>query len=512
MWKLSVEDDQANKTLVNLVRDEYLVGRGEDANVRLTERNISRRHAQLRRSDTSWVIEDLDSYNGCYVNGVRVGGEHPLEHGDLIQLGDYRLALSDESRSATAGGAATLPAVPKSQSLLGQPDRLVMLVGPTPGTEYALVGERILLGRGEECDICINHSSVSRVHAELQRLADGRYELIDRESANGVRVNGVDLLRGFVDGRDNVQLGDVRFKFIRAGQIYRPGAGESQQIEAVAFAERTSPLPGVATHARPQGVSSTVKAVLGVAFLALLVVLGMVAFGGSKKSNTLTTGPEAASQSTSADVLAEAVKIHAEGRLEDAHVKVTTEIPDDSNLKQSPEFKKIEADWADAMFKRAEGADSTEVKRGLYDKVAKTATVDSVRRKRAAAAVAALDGGEAVNVTDLPSAAIKKKAAAGADPDSDFTIDAVPSAKPVVKKGIVRKDPYATGGKKKTGSTAEDLLSGNRQKLLRARSTLLARANSGRASKAELQQLKAVCGQLRDAACRAKAHALLANK
>jgi len=40
MWKLTIEDDQANKTVVHLVRDEYSVGRAEDNTVRLTERNI----------------------------------------------------------------------------------------------------------------------------------------------------------------------------------------------------------------------------------------------------------------------------------------------------------------------------------------------------------------------------------------------------------------------------------------------------------------------------------------
>ncbi|MCC6666907.1 MAG: FHA domain-containing protein, partial [Polyangiaceae bacterium] len=50
MWKLSIEDDQANKTVVSLVRDEYSIGRGEENTVRLTERNISRRHAKLTRN------------------------------------------------------------------------------------------------------------------------------------------------------------------------------------------------------------------------------------------------------------------------------------------------------------------------------------------------------------------------------------------------------------------------------------------------------------------------------
>ena len=144
-----------------------------------------------------------------------------------------------------------LLASPRAQALLGQPDRLVMLVGPTPGAEFALnATPRQVIGRGEECDISVNHPSVSRVHAEVHNLGDGRYELVDRESANGIRVNGVELPRGLLDARDMIELGDVVFKFIPAGDVYVPGAEESQQISSVGGFESSSREPrGMATSA-----------------------------------------------------------------------------------------------------------------------------------------------------------------------------------------------------------------------------------------------------------------------
>jgi len=84
MWKLTIEDDQASKTVVHLVRDDYSIGRAEENTVRLTERNISRRHARLSKPGEHWVIFDLSSYNGCYVNGQRVNEQQELVHGDLV--------------------------------------------------------------------------------------------------------------------------------------------------------------------------------------------------------------------------------------------------------------------------------------------------------------------------------------------------------------------------------------------------------------------------------------------
>src|SRR6187431_869912 len=168
MWKLTIEDDQANKTVVHLVRDEYSVGRAEDNTVRLTERNISRRHARLARRNERWVMFDNKSYNGCYINGQRLGEPQELSHGDLIQVGDYRLEVHDEALMEAAAQAAAVPATgARASALLGQPDRLVMLVGPTVGSEYPLGAKTIVVGRGEECDIAVNHPSVSRVHAEI---------------------------------------------------------------------------------------------------------------------------------------------------------------------------------------------------------------------------------------------------------------------------------------------------------------------------------------------------------
>src|SRR5687768_14685563 len=108
MWKLTIEDDQANKTVVHLVREDYGIGRSEENAIRLTERNISRRHARLERNDELWALKDLSSYNGCYVNGHRVGSPHELNHGDLIQVGDYRLVVEDEALLGEHDTSATV--------------------------------------------------------------------------------------------------------------------------------------------------------------------------------------------------------------------------------------------------------------------------------------------------------------------------------------------------------------------------------------------------------------------
>ncbi len=397
MWKLSIEDDQANKTVVNLVRSVYSVGRGDDNTVRLTERNISRNHAKFVENGGGWVIEDLSSYNGCFINGVRVATSQHLEHGDLVQVGDYRLVVSDETIAEAEDKTATAPSMPKSHSLLDQPDRLVMIAGPTPGAEYALTGTSLLVGRGEECDIPINHGSVSRVHAEIHALGDGRYEVVDKESANGVRVNAVDLKRSLLDARDLIELGDVQLKFIPAGVVYRM-ADESQQLSAFAAEQ----VGGGGRAPTADGIPLPIKVVGGVLALGLLVLLGMVTLGG--RSSGASDEIIAAAQSDKATrVLAEAKELVGKGDFDAAHRKVTTELPEDSNARKSQEFRDIEGRWADNALAMADNTEDVGEKRRLLSLVAKTTTVDSGRRKLANDKLLEIDA-EGVDIEDLPAA------------------------------------------------------------------------------------------------------------
>jgi pSer/pThr/pTyr-binding forkhead associated (FHA) protein len=99
--KLIIEDDEGRKTVVPFVRDEITIGRQEGNTIRLTERNVSRRHARLMKSSAAVLIEDLGSYNGIRINGDRIAGQVKVNDGDLIQIGDYDLAIQAEEVAAT---------------------------------------------------------------------------------------------------------------------------------------------------------------------------------------------------------------------------------------------------------------------------------------------------------------------------------------------------------------------------------------------------------------------------
>jgi pSer/pThr/pTyr-binding forkhead associated (FHA) protein len=96
MFKLVIQDDEGKTTVVPLVRDELTIGRKEGNTIRLTERNVSRRHARIVRNNGEVTIEDLGSYNGIRVNNARIAERVQLRVSDQVQIGDYKLFLKAE--------------------------------------------------------------------------------------------------------------------------------------------------------------------------------------------------------------------------------------------------------------------------------------------------------------------------------------------------------------------------------------------------------------------------------
>jgi hypothetical protein len=70
------------------------IGRAPDCGCLLAEPSVSRRHAELRRDGTRWLLRDLGSRNGTRLNGLRVTEEVEVRPGDILAVGPqhYRLA------------------------------------------------------------------------------------------------------------------------------------------------------------------------------------------------------------------------------------------------------------------------------------------------------------------------------------------------------------------------------------------------------------------------------------
>ena len=96
---LTVLTGTSTGQMFKLNRGSTLIGRGPDANVKITDDGVSRHHARIRHETDKLFVDDLESRNGTYVNGTRITDPIQLRDGDKIQVGRttvLRFAYHDE--------------------------------------------------------------------------------------------------------------------------------------------------------------------------------------------------------------------------------------------------------------------------------------------------------------------------------------------------------------------------------------------------------------------------------
>ncbi|HYX81160.1 MAG TPA: FHA domain-containing protein, partial [Gemmatimonadales bacterium] len=167
--------------------DLHVVVRGDAARI------VSVRHAELRFDHGTWLLADLGSRNGTYLNGQPVSTGTPVKHGDVIRLGEsgpqYRIVTTVELEETLAEHPGLRPPTREAE----QRAYGVTLLAASSGRRFEARGTRIRLGRGRECEIHpveSNDTIVSRVHAELTVGPSGRLVIRDAESKNGTYLNG----------------------------------------------------------------------------------------------------------------------------------------------------------------------------------------------------------------------------------------------------------------------------------------------------------------------------------
>jgi DNA-binding winged helix-turn-helix (wHTH) protein len=103
---LMFPDRTADKQ-ITLLKDDVILGRGEECDIVLTERQVSRQHVRIYREEDAFFLQDLDSRNGTWVNGQQLKGTRRLSDGDEIHL-----ALAVRIQFIGSGATAPLPFEP----------------------------------------------------------------------------------------------------------------------------------------------------------------------------------------------------------------------------------------------------------------------------------------------------------------------------------------------------------------------------------------------------------------
>ncbi len=202
------------------------IGRMKPADAVINIDTISRNHARISRTASGYVIEDLKSSNGSFVQGERVQGSRPIVDNDVIKLGvDVELRLVIASVDNINATLVIAPPdvsdnVPVAESAPDLSNRTMAMQAPSDASNrtmamqapvsipastppqlvvneagqeakiYTLTAPRIRIGRQADNDVVLNNRFVSRSHAELEKRGNDYWLIPSSNLSNSLTLDG----------------------------------------------------------------------------------------------------------------------------------------------------------------------------------------------------------------------------------------------------------------------------------------------------------------------------------
>jgi DNA-binding NtrC family response regulator len=137
-FRLLVVDGTTSSMMDLPSKGILLVGRAAEADLRLSDRSVSRRHARLFLDEGQVRVADLESHNGVRVNGQPLTQVHTLQPGDVVSIGEVHLVLySEATEAASPGPSEGAPAPQVTDIVLGE--RTVVVADPAMKRLYDLI-------------------------------------------------------------------------------------------------------------------------------------------------------------------------------------------------------------------------------------------------------------------------------------------------------------------------------------------------------------------------------------
>jgi pSer/pThr/pTyr-binding forkhead associated (FHA) protein len=223
MAKLYLKFNQSVLREILLTQAAATIGRLPDNTVQIDNLAVSGHHARVFWNEGHYVIEDLGSLNGTYVNNKRVG-QATLIHGDQVLIGKHVVEFKNEGSVALGASLPKAgPAAPKldatvvldtrhaqeliaekggptpgARSVTGEPvpaqeriGLLDVLEGRTDQSKYVLTGKMTMIGKSAMATIKLKGLFAPNTAALISKR-DGKYFIAPSEDKIKLKVNGED--------------------------------------------------------------------------------------------------------------------------------------------------------------------------------------------------------------------------------------------------------------------------------------------------------------------------------
>jgi pSer/pThr/pTyr-binding forkhead associated (FHA) protein len=188
---------------------DFCIGRNEDADITVDHSEASGRHTDFFRDNERWVMRDLGSTNGTWLNGTKIE-EVYVRHGDIIEVAYHEFLFREPGRPTAPSGRKA-------------PSVVIRAKGAVREKRQRLAAS-LYIGRDKRNIICLDNPLVSGEHARI--FNEGRHYFIeDLGSTNGTWVKGQKIShKVMLEHGDPIFIGETIITFKEPDRPLKTGA------------------------------------------------------------------------------------------------------------------------------------------------------------------------------------------------------------------------------------------------------------------------------------------------
>ncbi len=205
-----------------LDRPSIRIGRRDDNDIRIDNLAVSGHHAKIQKVDDGYILVDLKSTNGTFVNRKKIL-QARLHHLDEITIGKHTLIFEDETQprrevepqqvGETLQEAPSREKHPPTKKTSQVQAARIHFIEPPDHPEVVLEKKLTIIGRREDADIRLKGPFGPKVAAFISRKPSG-YAILPEEKVK-VKVNG-ELITHQIDLSDGdvIETGSLKLLFV----------------------------------------------------------------------------------------------------------------------------------------------------------------------------------------------------------------------------------------------------------------------------------------------------------
>ena len=227
MAKIQIKFKDAVIKEAPLTQVTLTIGRKEGNDIVIDNIAVSGFHARIVQEDQNYILEDLNSLNGTFLNGQKVS-KYALKHGDIILIGNHTIEFisdkppeTDAARPVIRGRSMneTMVLSPSDQKkILVSTEKVevlggfIIIEGPTEKKDYLLKDRITTIGKDDAAVIRIKGFFAPKVAALVNRRKEGYF--INPSSGKDLKINDQKVAQRYdlKDG-DIVEIGDLKMQF-----------------------------------------------------------------------------------------------------------------------------------------------------------------------------------------------------------------------------------------------------------------------------------------------------------